>query len=66
MKIRINNKETDVQQAESLLDLAKELSLPERGVAVAVNNRMIPRTDWQQTALKDDDNIVIIKAVCGG
>ncbi|WP_297242499.1 sulfur carrier protein ThiS [Prevotella sp.] len=65
MKIRINNKETDVQ-AESLLDLAKELSLPERGVAVAVNNRMIPRTDWQQTALKDDDNIVIIKAVCGG
>ena len=65
MKIRINNKETDVQ-AESLLDLAKELSLPERGVAVAVNNLMIPRTDWQQTALKDDDNIVIIKAVCGG
>ena len=65
MKIRINNKETDVQ-AESLLDLAKELSLPERGVAVAVNNRMIPRTDWQQTALKDDDNIVIINAVCGG
>lgn len=65
MKIRINNKETDVQ-AESILDLAKELSLPERGVAVAVNNRMIPRTDWQQTALKDDDNIVIIKAVCGG
>lgn len=65
MKIRINNKETDVQ-AESLLDLAKELSLPEREVAVAVNNRMIPRTDWQQTALKDDDNIVIIKAVCGG
>lgn len=65
MKIRINNKETYVQ-AESLLDLAKELSLPERGVAVAVNNRMIPRTDWQQTALKDDDNIVIIKAVCGG
>ena len=65
MKIRINNKETDVQ-AESLLDLAKELSLPKRGVAVAVNNRMIPRTDWQQTTLKDDDNIVIIKAVCGG
>lgn len=65
MKIRINNKETDVQ-AESLLDLAIELSLPERGVAIAVNNRMIPRTDWQQTTLKDDDNIVIIKAVCGG
>ena len=65
MKIRINNKETYVQ-AESLLDLAKELSLPGRGVAVAVNNRMIPRTDWQQTTLKDDDNIVIIKAVCGG
>ena len=65
MNIKINNKETEVK-ATSLQELATELSLPEKGVAVAVNNRMVTRTDWNQTAIKKGDNVVVIKAVCGG
>lgn len=65
MNIKINNKETEVK-ATSLQELATELSLPEKGVAVAVNNRMVTRTDWNQTVIKEGDNIVVIKAVCGG
>lgn len=65
MKIKINNKETEVN-ATTLSELAAELSLPEKGVAVAVNNRMVTRADWNQTEVKEDDNIVVIKAVCGG
>ena len=65
MNIKINNKETEVK-ATSLQELATELSLPEKGVAVAVNNRMVTRNDWNQTVIKEGDNIVVIKAVCGG
>lgn len=65
MKIKINNKETEVN-ATILSELAAELSLPEKGVAVAVNNRMVTRADWNQTEVKEGDNIVVIKAVCGG
>ena len=65
MKVKINDKETEVT-AKSLLELSEELSLPAKGVAVAVNNRMVPRAEWEQTAVKENDNIVIIKAVCGG
>lgn len=65
MKVKINNTEKDVQ-AQTLADLAVEMSLPEKGVAVAVNNRMVPRTDWASANIKEGDNIVIIKAVCGG
>ena len=65
MNIKINNKETEVK-ATSLQELATEISLPEKGVAVAVNNRMVTRADWNHTAINDDDNIVVIKAVCGG
>lgn len=65
MKLKINDKETEVKAA-SLKELAEELSLPEKGIAVAVNNSMVPRTGWQQTELNEGDNIVIIKAVCGG
>ena len=65
MNIKINNKETEVK-ATSLQELATELSLPEKGVAVAVNNRMVTRTEWNQTAIKEGDNVVVINAVCGG
>ena len=65
MKIKINNKETEVN-ATILSELAAELSLPEKGVAVAVNNRIVTRADWNQTEVKEGDNIVVIKAVCGG
>lgn len=65
MNIKINNQETEVK-ATSLQELATEISLPEKGVAVAVNNRMVTRADWNHTAINDGDNIVVIKAVCGG
>lgn len=65
MNITINNKPTDTQ-AENLAQLAAELELPLKGVAVAINNKMIPRTDWEATSLAENDNVVIIKAACGG
>ena len=65
MKVNINDKPTEVE-SQQLLSLAAELSLPEKGVAVAVNNHMVPRTDWDKTTVSEGDNILIIKAVCGG
>lgn len=65
MKILINNKQTETE-AKSLDELAAELNLPERGVAVAVSNKMVPRTEWESTLLTEGANVVIIKAACGG
>lgn len=65
MNIIINNKET-MTSAKNLKELALELNLPERGVAVAVSNKMVPRTEWEQTPIAEGANIVIIKAACGG
>lgn len=65
MKVRINNIETETQSV-TLLSLAEELSLPAKGVAVAINNKMVPRDQWESTILEEQANILIIKAVCGG
>lgn len=65
MKIKINNKEVETQ-ALTVADLAKEQNLPEKGVAVAISNEMVPRTEWENRKLKEDDDIVILKAFCGG
>ena len=65
MQINVNNKPLSTT-ATSLSTLATELSLPEKGVAVAVNNKMVPRNLWEQTPLSEGMSVVIIKAACGG
>ena len=65
MKLKVNDKEVETG-ATNLFLFSQEQNLPTTGIAVAVNNRMIPRTEWNSFALSDGDNILIIKAVCGG
>ncbi|WP_178797551.1 sulfur carrier protein ThiS [Bacteroidaceae bacterium] len=66
MKLTVNNKETEVKDGCTVTELAAQLALPEKGVAIAVNNKMIPRTEWAERILQPDDSLVVIKAACGG
>lgn len=65
MTIKINNKQTETE-AGNILQLAQQLALPEKGVAIAVANKMVPRTEWESTVLSEGMDIIIIKAACGG
>ena len=65
MKVNINNKETETQ-ALNVKQLAEELNLPAKGVAIAISTSMVPRNDWEQTPIAEGADIVIIKAFCGG
>lgn len=66
MKVQVNNKEVTLADASSLAQLTQQLELPAVGMAIAVNNQLIPRTEWDKFVLHDNDNLVIIKAACGG
>ena len=61
MKLKVNDKEVETG-ATNLFLFSQEQNLPTTGIAVAVNNRMIPRAEWDSFALNDGDNILIIKA----
>lgn len=63
--ITVNNKPVETQ-AQNLAELAAELSLPLKGVAMAVSNHMIPRPSWESTPLEEGANVTIIQAACGG
>lgn len=65
MKVFVNNKEVETQ-AENLLKLTVELALPAQGVAVAVNNRMVPRAEWESVPLTEGVQVVVVRAACGG
>ena len=65
MDINNNNKKTSVTST-NLQELAQEMNLPEKGVAIAISNQMIPRTEWANTPIAEGADVVIIKAACGG
>ncbi|MDO4163654.1 MAG: sulfur carrier protein ThiS [Bacteroides sp.] len=65
MKLSVNSQEVETQ-ATTLSQLIEELSLPVQGIAVAVDNQLVPRTEWADTPLSEGIAIVIIKAACGG
>lgn len=42
------------------------LHLPDRGVAVALNAEVIPRSEWAKTPVPDGARLEIVQAVQGG
>ena len=65
MKVLVNNKEVKTG-ATTLSQLIEELALPMQGIAVAVDNRIVLRTEWTKSILREYMPIIIIKAACGG
>ena len=53
-----------IQTLEELVDL--ELRGKTSGVAVALNNQVVPKQAWADTPLAEHDSILIITATQGG
>jgi sulfur carrier protein len=67
MTIRVNDQPRRIAEAATLLDLLRELALAERrGVAVAVNDAVVPRPRWPAHALTEADRVIVIQATQGG
>lgn len=66
MNVTINNKPTELEAGATLRSIAESNRLPDKGVAIAVNNNMVPREQWDSHSLAEGDSIIILKAFCGG
>jgi sulfur carrier protein len=67
MEIFLNNKPENVNQDASLDEIVTCcLGDKQKGIAVAVNETVVPKDLWQSTILKTNDNVLIIKATQGG
>jgi len=64
--IRVNGEARDTA-AHTLEELARQLDLADTaGVAIAVNETIIPRSVWPAHALKNGDRVEVVGAVQGG
>ncbi len=67
MEIFVNDIKKEIDEPSSLFWLVNsELGDKQNGVAVAVNNNVIPKKEWTNCLLKEQDKILIIKATQGG
>ncbi|MFE3867268.1 sulfur carrier protein ThiS [Flavobacterium sp. LS2P90] len=68
MELKINNQTkqfaTDSLTVQALLDL--EIPIKQNGIAVAINNTVIPKSDWNCHPIQETDDILIISATQGG
>lgn len=67
MDILINNQKHTISANSSLQTIVNtQLGEKQKGVAVAVNDSVIPKLNWENHILKSNDHILIIKATQGG
>ena len=64
--IKINSKTEEIPKETSLLQLVALKNITTRGIAIAINQQVINRSNWGVYQLKENDNILIIKATQGG
>ncbi len=67
MTITLNGKTTDVAETATVADVVRAIvDADAGGVAVAVNESVVPQREWPRHRLADGDAIEIIHAVQGG
>ena len=68
MELKINQQikqfNTESLSIQALLDL--EIPNKQNGIAVAINNTVIQKTNWNRHLVQETDEILIISATQGG
>ncbi len=66
MQIFINDIPVECQSGISLTHLLALQDIQPLNIAIAIDNTVIPKTQWETTFIREGSHILIIKAVQGG
>ena len=67
MEVIVNNINESLAEGSSLEALLIKQDLKnQKGIAIAVNNEVISKSEWEETILFANDKITVIKATQGG
>ena len=65
MKVMVNDEELEVDDDTTVSALLETLGFPDRGIAVAVNWAVLPRSQWN-SAVPEGARVEVVTAVQGG
>jgi sulfur carrier protein len=66
MTITLNGSPREIADGTTLDQLVAVFSLPDRGVALAMNSEVVPRSAWAKTRLTPDARVEVVTASKGG
>ncbi len=66
MRIHFNDEPMQCADDLTLATLLEHLGLLKPGVALAVNQTIVPREHWEARMLRDGDQILLFQAIAGG
>jgi sulfur carrier protein len=66
VRVTVNGRDHSFPSTPSVDELVSSLVAARRGVAVAVNGTVVPRSTWTEVALADGDTVEVLTAAQGG
>ena len=68
MRVLLNGAERELAEGATVQAAVEALELPAagRGVAVAVDAQVVPRTQWDEHTLHDGARVEVLRAIQGG
>jgi sulfur carrier protein len=66
MKININGKTKDIQDAASIATIVAQFGKDSKKIIAEINGTIIPSSDWDKTPVKEGDSLELVTFVGGG
>lgn len=66
MTINVNNQIYTISENSSIAKLLEQLGVVSNGIAIAVNNEIITKENWNRKVVGEHDVVTIIQATQGG
>lgn len=69
MQLTVNQQAMTIDRPTNALTVAefvREKALPEKAIVIAINGDVVVRSAWETTAIKDGDEVEVVRAVSGG
>ncbi len=66
MNITVNDERYSLDMPVTISQLLIELKQPSMGVALAINDIIIPRENWDTQMINEGDTILLFQAIAGG
>lgn len=66
MQILVNDEPTHCADGLSVAELMTTLDQDKPGVALALNQQILPRAKWERQPLQEGDELVLFQVIAGG
>ena len=64
--VNVNNQNHSFKEPVKLDELLEQLNIQPLGIAIAINNDIISKPQWEHTLVEEGSNVLVIRATQGG